>query len=150
MTIQAWTDTATVLAVTGVEATDQQILTAQAAVEVMCGRTYGDTARIRTRDLYWLGRALAYQAVWAAQQPGLESRMDLTSSTQDGVSANLTGDAVVLAPMAARAINRLSWRRSRTLHVRSPFVDGSSNYGLDPLRDGADDDMTWHPMPGTR
>ena len=146
MTILAWTDTDTVLAVTGVEATDVQILTAQAAIEVMAGRTWADTARIRPRDLYWLGRAVAYQAVWGAQQVGLESRMDLTSSTQDGVSANMTGDAVVLAPMAARAINRLSWRRSRTLHVRSPFVDGSSNYGVNPLSDGSDDDMTWNPL----
>ncbi|MFG3051900.1 hypothetical protein ACGFZP_13245 [Kitasatospora sp. NPDC048239] len=146
MTIQAWTDTDTVLAVTGAEATDVQVLTAQAAIEVMTGRTYADTARIRPRDLYWLGRAVAYQAVWAAQQAGLESRMDLTSSTQDGISANLTADAVVLAPMAARAINRLSWRRSRTIHIRSPFVDGSSNYGINPLTDGSDDDMTWSPL----
>jgi hypothetical protein len=146
MTIQAWTDPATVLAVTGAEATDVQILTAQAAIEVMTGRTYDDTARIRTRDLYWLGRAVAYQAVWAAQQADLESRMDLTSSTQDGVSANLTADAVVLAPMAARAINRLSWRRSRTVHVRSPFVDGSNNWGVNPLADGSDDDMAWSPL----
>jgi hypothetical protein len=146
MTIQAWTDSATVLAVTGVESTDVQILTAQAAIEVMTGRTYDDTARIRTRDLYWLGRAVAYQAVWAAQQADLESRMDLTSSTQDGVSANLTSDAVVLAPMAARAINRLSWRRSRTVHVRSPFIDGSNNWGVNPLADGSDGDMAWSPL----
>ncbi|MGW6912586.1 hypothetical protein ACWGB8_01990 [Kitasatospora sp. NPDC054939] len=148
MPIQAWTDAAAVLAITGVEATDQQILTAQSQVEILCGRTYDDTARLRTRDQYWLGRAVAWQAVWAAQQAGLEARMDLTSSTQDGVSANLTNDAVVLAPLAARAVNRLSWRRSRTLHVRSAFVDGTNNWGINPLADGSDDSMTWTPMAG--
>ncbi|MFC8447668.1 hypothetical protein [Kitasatospora sp. NPDC057223] len=146
--VNAWTDTATTLAITGVEVTDQQLLQAQADIEILTGRMWSDTARIRTRDLYWLGRAVAFQAVWAQGQPGLETRMDLTSSTQDGVSANLTGDAVVLAPRAARAINRLSWRRSRTVHVRSPFIDGSS-YG-NPLREANDDALPWTPMGGRR
>ncbi|OKI16624.1 hypothetical protein [Streptomyces sp. CB03911] len=142
--VDAWTDTATTLAITGVETTDQQLLQAQADIEIFAGRIWTDTARIRTRDLYWLGRAVAFQAVWAQGQPGRETRMDLTSSTQDGVSANLTGDAVVLAPMAARAVNRLSWRRSRTVHVRSPFIDGSS-YG-NPLHEANDDLRPWTPM----
>lgn len=146
--VNAWTDTDTALAVTGVEVTDVQLLTAQATVEVMSGRMYDDTARIRTRDLYWLGRAVAFQAAWAAGQPGLETRMDLTSTTQDSVSASLTADAVVLAPMAARAINRLSWRRSRTVHVRSPFVDGSNWVGANPLLESNDDLENWRPMGG--
>lgn len=144
--VNAWTDTTTVLAVTGIEASDQQLLQAQADIEIFTGRMWTDTARIRTRDLYWLGRAVAFQAVWSAGQPGRETRMDLTSSTQDGVSANLTADAVILAPMAARAINRLSWRRSRTVHVRSPFIDGSS-YG-NPLHEANDDQQPWVPMGG--
>lgn len=147
--VDAWCDAETALAVTGVEVTDAQLGTAQAAIEVMSGRTYGDTDRIRPRDLYWLQRAVAYQAVWAALQPGLEARMDLTSTTQDSVSASLTGDAVVLAPMAARALNRLSWRRSRTVHIRSPFVDGSGPWlGANPLLESNDDLERWTPLGG--
>jgi hypothetical protein len=146
--VNAWADADTALAVTGVEVTDQQLLQAQADIEILTGRIWDDTARIRPRDLYWLGRAVAFQAVWAAGQPGLETRMDITSSTQDGVSANLTGDAVILGPKAARAINRLSWRRSRTIHVRSPFVDGSNWLGVNPLAESNDELQHWSPMPG--
>ncbi|GAA0705340.1 hypothetical protein GCM10010193_70510 [Kitasatospora atroaurantiaca] len=145
--VSAWATTATVLDITGVEATEQQVAQAQAAIEVCSGRIWDDTERLRRRDLYWLGRAVAYQAAWAAGQPGLETRMDLTSQTQDGVSASLTADAIILAPMAARAINRCSWRKSRTIHVRSPFVDGRG-IGVNPLLESTDDLQTWTPMPG--
>lgn len=147
--VNAWIDADTTLTVTGVEVTDEQLLMAQADIEVMTGRMWDDTARIRPRDLYWLGRAVAFQAVWAAGQPGLETRMDLTSNTQDGVSANLTSDAVILAPRAARAINRLSWRRSRTVHIRSPFVDGSNWVGANPLLEANDELENWQPMGGS-
>lgn len=148
--VDAWTDVATVLTVTGVEVTDQQILMAQAEIEVFTGRTYADTERIRPRDLYWIGRAVAFQAAWRVGQIGIESRMDQTAQSQDGVSATLGADAVVLGPMASRAINRLSWRRSRTVHIRSPFVDGNSWLGPNPLYEANDELETWHPMGGGR
>jgi hypothetical protein len=48
----------------------------------------------------------------------------------------------VLAPLAKRALGRVSWLRSRSLHVRSPFQDG-----LGPLStaviDSDDDDGGW-------
>lgn len=146
--VDSWTDATTVLNTTGVEVTDQQILQAQADIEVFAGRTYGDTDRIRTRDMYWLGRAVAYQAAWRPAQPGIEARMDITSQSQDGVSANLGADAMVLAPMAQRALNRLSWRRSRTVHIRSPFVDGSNWLGPNPLDEANDELEPWRPMRG--
>ncbi|WP_354643865.1 hypothetical protein [Kitasatospora camelliae] len=148
MTVEAWTDAATVLSVTGVDVTDGSITQAQADIEIFTGRTYADTERIRSRDLYWLGRAVAYQAAWRPGQPGIESRMDTTAQSQDGVSANFGPDAVVLAPMAARAINRLSWRRSRTVHIRSPYVDGNTWLGPDPLAEGNDESQPWFPMGG--
>lgn len=146
--VAAWVDAATVLDVTGVEVSDAQVAQAQAAIEVLCGRSYDQTDRIRPRDVYWLGRAVAYQAAWAVGQFDLATRMDVTSATQDSVSSSFTGDAVVLAPMAARAINRLSWRRSRTIHVRSPFVDGG-NFFANPLAEREDELLDWQPMGGT-
>lgn len=146
--VDAWTDAATVLAVTGVTVTDQQILQAQADIEVFTGRTFADTARIRPRDLHWIGRAVAYQVAWRVGQVGVETRMDQTAQSQDGVSATLGADAVVLAPMAARSINRLAWRRSRTVHIRSPFLDGNSWLGPNPLAEANDELETWRPMAG--
>lgn len=143
--VNAWADAVTTAEITGVELTDQQLLQAQAMVEVFVGRTYDQTSRLRPRDVYWLGRAVAFQAVWAAEQPGLLANLDLTANTQDGVSATLKEDALVLAPMAARAINRLSWRKSRTVHVRSPFVDGGS-WLANPLSEQSDVLQPWRPM----
>lgn len=143
--VNAWADAVTTAEVTGVECADQQLLQAQAMVEVFVGRSFDQTARLRPRDVYWLGRAVAFQAAWAAGQPGLLVNLDLTASTQDGVSASLKENALVLAPMAARAINRLSWRRSRTIHVRSPFVDGGSWFA-NPLAEENDILQNWKPM----
>lgn len=148
--VNAWADAALVLTVTGVTVTDEQILMAQADIEVFANRTWDDTARIRPRGLYWLGRAVAYQAAWRAGQVDVESRMDQTAQSQDGVSATLGADAVVLGPMAARAINRLSWRRSRTVHIRSPFVDGGRWVGPNPLLEANDGLDPWRPMAGDR
>ena len=143
--VNAWADAVATAEATGVEVSDQQLLQAQAMIEIFAGRTYDQTSRLRPRDVYWLGRAVAYQAVWAAQQPGLLSNLDLTANLQDGVSATLKDDALVLAPMAARAINRLSWRKSRTIHVRSPFVDGGS-WLANPLSEQSDVLQPWKPM----
>lgn len=145
--VLAWADAQTVLNVTGVEVTDPQLAQAQAAIEVFCGRTYDDTVRLRKRDLYWLGRAVAYQATWSDGQYDLVTRMDLILSFQDGTRSEFREDALVLAPMAARAINRLSWRKSRTLHVRSPFVDGRAG-AINPLLESSDGMQNWLPMDG--
>jgi len=142
--VAAWATAQDVTDTTGVTVTDAQLAQAQASVEVFCGRTYQDTDRLRTRDLYWLGRAVAYQAAWAAGQFGLETRLDATQIQQDQVSTALTGDGLVLAPMATRALRRVSWMRSRTIHVRAP-VEG---FGMiaDPLSEANDDLEEWAPM----
>lgn len=145
--VQAWVEVQTVLDITGVQVTEQQLAQAQADIEVMCGRHYGDTARLRVRDLYWLGRAVAYQSAWAPGQYDLRTRMDVIRTDQDGVRTDLKDDAAILAPFAARAINRLSWRRSRTMHVRSPFLDGGT-YGTNPLAESSDRLQPWVPYGG--
>lgn len=148
--VDAWASADDVLGATGVEVTDQQLVQAQADIEVISGRIFTDTDRLRLRDLYWLGKAVAYQAAWAAGQPGLAQRMDVTAQTQDGTSANFTGDAIVLAPMAGRALQRCSWRRSRTVHVRSPFVDGGVGwFGVNPLSESVDEIQNWQQMGNT-
>ncbi|WP_030344769.1 hypothetical protein [Streptomyces sp. NRRL S-1022] len=145
--VQAWCAAQDVIDATGVSVTDQQLAQAQAAIEVFSNRVYPDTERMRSRDLYWLGRAVAYQAAWLAGQFGLETRLDATQIQQDQVSTTLTGDGLVLAPMAKRALQRVSWMRSRTVHIRSA-IEGAGPLLGDPLSDGTDDSLVWAPYTG--
>lgn len=141
--VDAWATAQKVIDVTGVTVTDQQLAQAQDDIEIFAGRVYDDTPRIRTRDLYWLGRAVARQAAWAAGQVALETRLDATQIQQDQVSSTLTGDGLVLAPMAARALRRVSWMRSRTVHIRSA-IEGAGPVA-NALADSADDHQDWVP-----
>jgi hypothetical protein len=143
----AWASAQDVIDTTGVTVTEQQLVQAQKAVEVFSNRIYPDSERMRTRDLYWLGQAVAYQAAWLAGQFGLETRLDATQIQQDQVSSTLTGDGLVLAPMAKRSLNRVSWMRSRTVHIRSA-IEGAGPIVGDPLTDGSDDHMVWAPYTG--
>ncbi|MFD4596725.1 hypothetical protein ACFWPQ_01705 [Streptomyces sp. NPDC058464] len=145
--VDAWATLQQVTDITGVSVTGQQLAQAQAAIEVFSNRIYPDQDRMRTRDLYWLGRAVAYQAAWLAGQFGLETRLDATQIQQDQVSTTLQGDGLVLAPMAARALKRVSWMRSRTVHIRSA-VEGAGPMVGDALSDGSDERMVWTPYGG--
>ncbi|MBD9700650.1 hypothetical protein IHE56_00795 [Streptomyces sp. ID01-12c] len=144
--VDAWATAQQVLTTTGVSVTDAQLAQAQDDIEIFTNRVYAETARIRARDLYWLGRAVARQAAWLAGQFGLETRLDATQIQQDQVSTTLTGDGLVLAPMAARALRRVSWMRSRTVHIRSA-MEGAGPVG-NVLSDSADDSLVWAPYRG--
>lgn len=145
--VNAWASVQNATDATGATVTAAQLAQAQAAIEVFTNRIYADTDRIRTRDLHWLGQAVAYQAAWIAGQFGLETRLDATQIQQDQVSTTLQGDGLVLAPMAARALRRVSWMRSRTVHIRSA-VEGAGPLVGDPLSDGTDDSLVWAPYHG--
>ncbi|MEU6365764.1 hypothetical protein ABZ876_08405 [Streptomyces sp. NPDC046931] len=145
--VNAWATAQQVIDTTGVSVTDAQLAQAQDDIEIFTNRVYEDTPRIRTRDLYWLGRAVARQAAWLAGQYGLETRLDATQIQQDQVSTTLQGDGLVLAPMAARALKRVSWMRSRSVHIRSA-VEGAGPLVGDPLAEGIDDSLVWAPYTG--
>lgn len=145
--VNAWATVQEVSDSTGATVTGAQLAQAQSDIEIFTNRIYADTARIRTRDLHWLGQAVARQAAWIAGQFGLETRLDATQIQQDQVSTTLQGDGLVLAPMAARALKRVSWMRSRTVHIRSA-VEGAGPIVGDPLTDGSDDHLVWAPYTG--
>ncbi|NEB70308.1 hypothetical protein G3I39_25105 [Streptomyces fulvissimus] len=130
---------------TGVAVTAQLLAQAQDDIEIFSGRVYDDTDRIRGRDLYWLGKAVARQAAWLTEQYDVATRLDATETSQDGVSNKLTPDGAVLAPMAGKALRRCSWMRSRTVHVGAPFEGG--RYVTNQLLESADDGQAWRPMP---
>lgn len=145
--VNAWASAQDVIDSTGVSVTDQQLVQAQKSIEVFSNRIWGDEARMRTRDLYWLGQAVAHQAAWLAGQFGLETRLDATQTQQDQVSTTLKDDGLVLAPMAARSLKRVSWMRSRTVHIRSA-IEGAGPIVGDPLSYGSDDHELWAPYTG--
>ena len=144
--VNAWATPQQVIDTTGVSVTGQQLAQAQSDIEIFTNRIWADTERIRPRDLHWLGQAVARQAAWLAGQFGLETRLDATQIQQDQVSTSLQGDGLVLAPMAARALRRVSWMRSRTVHIRSALE--SAGVAVNPLADASDDQQAWTPLPG--
>ena len=147
--VDAWATPQQVIDTTGVTVTDAQLLQAQSSIEMFSNRIFTDTERIRTRDVYWLRKAVAYQAAWLKGQYDLHTRLDATQVQQDGVVASLSDKAMMLSPEAKQALQRCSWMRSRTIHVRSPFVDGPRGY-TDPLSDASDDLLPWSPVGGDR
>lgn len=145
--VNAWCTLQDVIDCTRVSVTGDVLLQAQKNIEVFSNRIYPDKDRMRSRDLYWLGQAVAYQAAWIAGQFGLETRLDATQIQQDQVSSTLKEDGLTLAPYAARALRRVSWMRSRTVHIRSA-VEGSGPLVGDALSDGSDERMAWTPYGG--
>lgn len=141
----AWASAQQVIDATGVTVTQAQLAQAQEDIEVFSNRIFADADRIRPRDLHWLSVAVARQAAWLAGQYGIETRLDSTAISQDGVSSQLTTHALVLAPMAARALHRCSWMRSRTVHVRAPI--DRTGFGIHALLEASDEAQAWEPMP---
>lgn len=143
MTQTTWATTDDVLSLTGTTVTDAQLAQANGVVEVHSGRLYVDAVeRTGTRDIEWMRRAVAYQAAWLTAQPDAFSRLDLTQVTQEGRAIGLKEHALTLAPLTERALGRVSWLRSRSLHVRSPFVDGLGPVST-AIIDYDDDDTGW-------
>jgi hypothetical protein len=148
MVVEAWADGDDVTDLTGAQATDGEILRAQALIELFCGTTYDTpTDNISSRNLRLLRMAVAYQTVWMQERPDIFTHIDLDSYSQDGASGQYShANANLLAPLAKRSLDRLSWR-SAPLRVRR----GGSNteyYDDNGPRDSAvhDDSRRWTPL----
>lgn len=143
-----WCTVAEVTTVTGktVTATDRNI--AAFAIELTTGLIESvERVDITRRDLYWLRQAVAFQAAWLADTPDYLERNDVTAASADGQSATLKPDALILAPLARRAIKRLSWRGTRS--VRPVRVDERGRIRLTPdyvPLEAHDDLHTWRPL----
>lgn len=146
MTTTSWAQAADVLTITDVTVTDAQVMRAQAMIDMYSARTYDAKARIGTRDQYWLKLAVIYQCAWMVGQPDLYTRLDFAAITMDRRAVALKDDSLRIAPMATKALKRCSWLRSRSLHVRSPFVDGMTPISSDPDSAGNDAYETWGAM----
>jgi hypothetical protein len=123
----AWATSGDVTIYTGVTATNAQVEQAQAVVEMFADTTEdaSDAGAISPKNLRLLKLAVAYQAAWITQHPDAFTSMDATSISQDQVSATFThANAGILAPLAKRCIDRLSWKRIRPLRIGRRRDDG--------------------------
>jgi len=122
----SWATVQDVATYTGATATDPQIAQAQAMVELFADTTEdaSDAGLISTKNLRLLRMAVSYQAAWMQVHPDLFTHHDAQSVQQDSVAYTPPhANASLLAPLAKRCIDRLSWRRTRSLRV-GPMAGG--------------------------
>lgn len=119
-----WATTSDVATYTGITVTAAQVDQAQAVVELFVDTTEvaSTVGLISQKNVRLLKMAVAYQAAWITQHPDWATNMDTTNVSQDQVSATWAhANAGVLAPLAKRCIDRVSWRRIRPLRVRPAY-----------------------------
>jgi hypothetical protein len=140
-----WATAADVLSLTGATVSDAQLAQANAAIELHAGKVYS-LAKDHTgaRDLEWMRRACSYQAAWMLSQPDMFARIELEAVSATGRPVPIAPTALTLAPLARKALARVSWLKSRSLHIRSPFQDGLGPARLGgPIMDYDDDEGGW-------
>lgn len=147
----AWATTSDVATYTSVTATAAQVEQAQALIEVFADTTAdaSEAGNISPKNLRLLRLAVAYQTAWMTQHPDAFTNIDVSQVQQDGVVATMQhNNALVLAPMAKRCIDRLSWRRTRSLRI-GPMASAGTGIPrrLNLTSATADDnDPRWRPI----
>jgi hypothetical protein len=149
----AWATIADTLSYTSITVTQDDIDSAQAMIELFADVTEAssDASLISAKNLRMLKLAVAYQAAWMTSQPDLFTRSDVGLMTQDGISfTSPHANSGILAPMAKRALDRLSWRRNRNQRIR-PYLPNNvwSGDWSDPTNNDAsleDAQLGWESM----
>lgn len=146
-----WCTVTDVLQLTGITVDLPQVIMANATLELHLGRTYTELmsnpdngqVKIGRRDLEWLRRACAYQCAWMTAQPDMFTRLDADAIGTGGRPIQLKDRGLVLAPLARKAIDRCSWLRTRSVHIRSPFEDGMGPISPNATAEANDSYETW-------
>lgn len=147
-----WATTGDVLTYTGATVTAAQVAQAQAVVEVFADTTTAasDAGNISAKNLRLLKQAVSYQAAWITAHPDQFTNVDLSNFNQDQVSGTLAhANALILAPLAKRCIDRLSWKRVRPLRIGAAGGYGGIPRTMNLTSAVADDDdPRWEPLGG--
>lgn len=144
--VDAWATVDDVDLFTDETVDEKTVFRAQQIIEMFAGTTYAATGNLSQTNLRHLRAAVAYQAAWMPSRPDLFTHMDIDTASGDGASFTpATVNAQLLAPFAARALNRLTWK-NKPLRVRRRY----NQYDYDDRgpRDSAvaDDNKPWTPM----
>ena len=134
--------------VTSLTLTPQQIMNAQQVLNMYSNYTPESSGfNMNPQDLLWLRYGMAYQAAWMTQQPGVLYRSDIDQLSQDGLSTHWSDPrGIMLAPLALRSLKQLSWQKSRSLRVRTPFIDDQTPMSSDPDAESNDLYERWVDM----
>lgn len=139
-----WAAPDDVTAITGVTgATDAQLTICGYIIDLYQNHDYANAGNIGWRDAKYLCQAVCYEYVWLQMQFDMFVRSDITAEMEGRRMVMLGEEALKLAPLARLALNRVSWRRTRSLHVKSPFQDGLSPISPDPDSAANDAYETW-------
>lgn len=118
-----WATTDDVELYTGLEAEESDVVRAEADITLFIGMTpegfRDDWAS--DNDIYYLKLATCWQATRYINDEDDTFSFDVTATSQDGWSANLTNSGIVLHPKAKWAIRQLSWTKAK--------VVGGNRYG---------------------
>lgn len=147
----AWCTISDVINLTGVSVNTETVTAAQSVIEIFAGTTEeaSDAGNISSTNLRLLLHAVAYQAAWLASHPDAFATIDVQSASQDNISYTPAhANAQILAPMAKRCMDRLSWKRHRNIIIRkqrdwSGSIPLTNNYDS-TARD--DNDPRWEPL----
>lgn len=115
----AWATVGETLTYTKITVDEGDIEAAQFMIEIFTDVTEDADVNISSKNLRLLKMAVAYQAAWISDHPDIFTHVDVSTMLQDGIQfTNAHANAGVLAPMAKRAIDRLSWRRNRSIRIK--------------------------------
>lgn len=142
-----WATPDDVVTVTGRDASPENLALAQSIVELFAGTTEltSEEGLISSTNLRRLRNAVAYQAVWNDAHPDVLETMDVEGVSQDGLNAQYANaNAHLLAPLAKRNIDRLSWH-TQGIRARRRRMPGTVRGNRDSAV--ADDQYEWSPLP---
>lgn len=115
----SWATPSETLAYTRISVSQDNLDAAQFMIELFADVVYEQTANLSTKNLRLLKMAVAYQAAWMTEHPDLFTHTDIQSINQDGIFyVHQHENSYLLAPMARRAIKRLSWMRNKNIRIR--------------------------------
>lgn len=147
----AWATEAETLTYTGISVSSANVEAAQAIIELFADVTEDSNDNLSSKNLRLLKMAVAYQAAWMSDHPDVFTHIDVRGMLQDGIQfTNLHANSGVLAPLAKRSLDRLSWKRNRSIRIRPSnrmTKEGGYNrigyFGNTPEQD---DNVKWYDL----
>lgn len=123
--MSTWASIGETQAYTGIAVSQDHLTMAQGMIELFSDVVYNQTADasgapiIGAKNFRLLKMATAYQAAWITEHPDLFTHTDIQSINQDGIFyVHSNENSYLIAPMARRALKRLSWMRNKTIRIR--------------------------------
>jgi len=114
-----WATQSDVATLTGATVDTDSVVQAQAIIELFVGISEQNTTELTTGNARMLKAAVAYQAAWLESQVDVTGRMGVSEIDQDGVTVTPgSPDDLVIAPLAKRAVQRLSWMGRHGIALR--------------------------------